>query len=358
MRHLQILHYVTQWLWLTDRFVYGPISASRHDTMIVSRGEICNEKIFPHPFVISLAHWAGPTPTEGTETAQAMIRMIGQARPDVVHLHHGYGLPDAAAIAARLEVPLVVSLWGYDATVLLRSDPERCSVLLRTADRVLVPSQFFARITEALGISNDRIRVIPGGVDTSYFSPTPVPVPPRVAFIGRFVEKKGIDVLLEAWPHVRAAVPGARLTMLGYGAPAPTASRDLGIRVLAPDPLRAQAQCRSLIRRSRLYVSPSRTASNGDSESQHIGNVEAQASGRPVVTTAHGPIPEFVRHNETGLVVPENDAESLSAAITVLLTDHARCQQFGLNAQRWAKSFDVRRVSRLHDELYEDVDGG
>lgn len=325
--------------------------------MIVSRSEICNRGIFPHPDIMSLEHRVGPTPAEGAETAQVITEMLGPARPDVVHLHHGYSLPDAAAIAARLAVPLVVSLWGYDATVLLRSDPERYSVLLRMADRILVASQFFARITEALGVSGDRIRVIPGSVDTSYFSPTSVPVSPNVAFIGRFVEKKGVDILLEAWPHVRAAVPRARLTMLGYGVRSPTGSRDLGIRVLATDPTRAQAQCRSLIRRSRLYVSPSRTASNGDSESQHIGNIEAQASGRPVVTTAHGPIPEFVRHNETGLVVPENDVEALSTAISVLLTDHARCRLFGLNGQYWAKYFDVRRVSRLHDELYEDAAG-
>jgi len=85
--------------------------------------------------------------------------------------------------------------------------------------------------------------------------------------------------------------------------------------------------------------------------------MEAQASGRPVVTTAHGPIPEFVRHGVTGLVVPENDTEALAAAIIGLLTDYPRCQLLGGNGREWARRFDVRHVSVLLDELYEEVAG-
>ena len=207
-----------------------------------------------------------------------ITRILGPSRPDLVHLHHGYGLPDATAIAGRLGVPLVVSFWGYDVTALPSKEPERLVRYLGVPDVVLVPSQFLARKVIALGAEPARIRVLPGSVDTTFFRPTPLPAAPRVTFVGRFVPKKGVDTLLRAWTLVRRALPEGELTLLGYGDAAPQSNQALGVRVLMPDPVNPRGQVRDLIRQCRVYVSPSMTGPDGDSESQHVGNLEAQAA--------------------------------------------------------------------------------
>jgi glycosyltransferase involved in cell wall biosynthesis len=288
-------------------------------------------------------------------TASVVQTLLGPDLPDVVHLHHGYSLPDAAAIARSLGCPLVVSFWGYDATALPLREPRRILDHARQIDLALVPSRFLAERVTALGVAADRIRTIPASVDVRYFAPSPVPIQPRVAFVGRFVPKKGIDILLEAWPRVRRAEPEAQLTILGFGGPAPRSDPGAGIRVLFTDPIDPRAQVRSLIRACRVYVAPSRTAPDGDAESQHVGNLEAQASGRPVVTTDHAALPEFVRHGINGYLVPQADAKALAEALIVLLHNHAECARLGEAGVTWASSLDVASAAARYDEIYRDL---
>jgi len=326
-----VLHYVTEWLWLSDTFVYLPINASKREDLVFSRGELQNLEVFPHP------------------------RVLGAVKPDVIHLHHGYCVQDAVALAGALKVPLVASYWGYDVTALPRERGADYVRLLQRPDRVVVPSRYLKAAVESLGVDKDRVRVIPGPVDTSLFRATPVPTEPHVLFVGRFVDKKGIDILLRAWPTVLASVPAAFLTLLGYGDGLSTSNLPPRVVVRSPDPGTPRLQVRDELRSARVYVSPSRTAANGDAESQHIGNLEAQSSGRPVVTTLHGAIPEFVSHGATGLVVPENDVDALSDALIGLLQNYPLCQSLGTIGQQWVSRFSVDRICSEFDNLYREV---
>lgn len=358
MSHVHVLHYVTQWLWLSDSFVHGPIAAGSHRSTVVSRGPVVNEHVYRHPAVLTVADGAGVAPAEGDDTADAAVAALaGTAPVDVVHLHHGYGLPDALAIAGRLGVPLVVSFWGYDVTALPRTRPDLYRGAFDRVAKVVVPSTYLLRVVERLGAPASKLVRLPGSVDTTFFAPTPVPDEPRVAFVGRFARKKGIDLLCSAWAAVRARVPGAELRIVGYGdgIEALVVGAGPGVTVEPPDAAAPRAQVRDLIRWCRVYVSPSRTGPDGDAESQHIGNLEAQASGRPVVTTDHGGIPEFVQAGRTGLVVPEGDAGALAGALCALLADAPRCAAMAAAAQAWAATFDVRARAAALDRLYEEV---
>jgi glycosyltransferase involved in cell wall biosynthesis len=359
-----VLHCLTQWMWLSDSFVYGPISASRHRTVAFSRMEVINAHVYPPPAdLFSLSSVAEQKnscelPAEGPPTANALARFLGPIRADVVHLHHGYNLPDASAIASLLRVPLVVSFWGYDVTAMPAREPERLYAYLSAPDVILVPSRFLMQKVEALGVDRSRIRVLPGSVDTQRFRPTLLPAEPRVAFVGRFVPKKGIDTLMQAWPAVRRAVPRAELTLLGYGAEVPQADSGMGIRVLAPDLADPRGQVSDLIRWCRVYVAPSKTSPDGDAESQHIGNLEAQAAGRTVLTTDHGPIPEFVEHLISGFVVPQGDPDALASAAIALLRDYDLCSAIGERARLAAQRFNVSVTGAMLDALYDDLASG
>lgn len=365
MNRRTVLHCLTQWMWLSDSFIYGPISVSAHRPVAFSRMEVVNAHIYPPPpdlFCLANAASQGrefaDIPAEGSQTAAAVARFLGPIGADVVHLHHGYNLPDASAIASALDVPLVVSFWGYDVTALPARDPERVSAFLSRPDLILVPSCFLARTVEALGCDSARIRVLPGSVDTRYFAPGPLPEAPRVAFVGRFVEKKGIDTLVQAWPEVRRGVPDAELILLGYGGRRPSTDISAGIRVLAADPADPRGQVRDLIRWCRVYVSPSKTGPDGDAESQHIGNLEAQAVARAVLTTDHGPIPEFVEHDVSGIVVPQGDPDALASAMVSLLRDYDLCRRVAQTGCAAVQRFDVSVAGAALDALYDDLSSG
>ena len=84
-------------------------------------------------------------------------------------------------------------------------------------------------------------------------------------------------------------------------------------------------------------------------------NLEAQASGRPVVTTRHGGIPEYVRDGETALVVPEADPGALADALVRVVTDDALAARLGGAGPAWAARFDVAACAARHDDLYDDL---
>ena len=104
-------------------------------------------------------------------------------------------------------------------------------------------------------------------------------------------------------------------------------------------------------------MAPSRTTADGDAESLLLVNLEAQATGRPVVTTDHGGIPEFVRAGETALVVPEADAGALADAIVTLLRDDALAERLAAAGPEWAARFDVSGCVARVDEVYDAVMG-
>jgi glycosyltransferase involved in cell wall biosynthesis len=194
-------------------------------------------------------------------------------------------------------------------------------------------------------------------VDTTFFTPTPVPDgPPVVGFVGRLVPKKGLDVLLRAWPEVREALPAARLHVLGDGPLASLRDPDDDTVVWhLPDAARRHEQVRELIRRTHLMVTPSRTGPDGDSESLLLVNLEAGASGRPVVSTQHGGIPEYVLDGHSGLLVPEADPQALATGIVRVLTDADLAQRLAAGGVEQAKRWDVSACAARVDDLYDEL---
>lgn len=300
----------------------------------------------------------GSTVTERRAITLALASVATAYRARIVHHHHGYRAHDVEGVCKRLRLPLVISAHGHDVTAFAREWPVDFGNTFLIASAVIVPSTFLIPYVEALGTPRERITVIPSGVDLAWFQPSPLPNSdhPRALFAGRFVEKKGIDVLMRAWPKVLSQIPEARLHVLGFG-PLEDLARSGGtsVRVELADPTRRAEQLRDAIRGARVVVTPSRTAADGDAETLLLVNLEAQASGRPLVTTRHGGIPEYVAEGETALVVPENDADALAEALVRVLNDDQLAIRLASAGPEWARRFSVDdcvgRVDALYDAL-------
>lgn len=337
--------------------MHAHVARSAHRGVVVSRDALEHRAAFPHRPVRSLAAAEHIPSARGRRAARtaALLAIAAGERADLVHVHFGYAAPDVVGLVRRRRLPFVLSLHGDDATALPRQQPGHYAELVSVVDRVIVPSRWLADRAEALGFAADRIEVVPAGVDTERFRPSPLPVgAPTVAFVGRLVEKKGLDVLLAAWPRVLAAVPDARLRVLGDGPsrtllePAPP-----GVEHVEPVPARRHDQVRELLAGSTVVASPSRTSAAGDAESLLLVNLEAQASGRPVVTTRHGGIPEFVEEGVSARVVPEGDPVALAAALIEVLADHELAVRLGAAGPAVAARFEVRRCSAAVDAVYD-----
>lgn len=339
---MRVLHAVPRWLPPTERFVVEQIAASRLPGVVVSRER-------PMPGVprvrptVSLARLGSDR-----AVSLALPPLAVAARAGLVHVHFGYRLRDARYLLGRR--PVAVSLFGHDVTGFRRDWPSYYDGVLDRVDAVVVPSRFLAGAALAAGAREDRLHVLPPGVDTTWFRPTPLPTgDPEVAFIGRFVEKKGLDVLLAAWPAVRRAVPQAHLRLLGAGPlePLARAAQGAGVEVVVGT---GREAVRAALRRSTVVCSPSRTASDGDAESLLLVNLEAQACGRPVVTTRHAAVPEFVAEGRTAFVVPEGDASALAEALVTLLRDRSAAERLAAAGPGFADGYDVSTCARRIDE--------
>ena len=353
-----IIHYVSSWLPLSQQFVHAQITSSKFRSVVVTREELSNTSTFRHPNIVRIA---GPTvsfpPVRTVYRTLKLLRTAQTQRAALFHLHFGYSIRDVIPFVRLSRLPFMVSLHGHDVTALVHANPQYYGTTLARAHLVVVPSEFLAQRAIALGVHPERIRKISAGVDTKLFVPTPIGARPTILFVGRLVEKKGIEVLLEAWPAVLSRVPSAKLLVLGEG-PLSGLVRGQRVTLIAPDHDRPRQQVADLIRDARVVVSPSRTARDGDSESCLLVNLEAMASGRPVVSTKHGGIPEFVIDGKTGILVPESDASALSAAIQWLATDLSLAQRLGHAGSHHARKYDAALAGTDIDALYDSLIAG
>jgi glycosyltransferase involved in cell wall biosynthesis len=355
-----VLHYMQHWLPLSEQFVHAIVSGTRHPSVVVSRTTPSNRAAFPQEPVVSLGRLLPPprafTPTERRLLTAALLAIAWRHKVRLVHSHHGYRLPDVEGLVLRRRLPWVVSLYGHDATAFVGEWGGYLVNGFEHVDAVVLLSKFLIPRVVELGVPEERIHVIPCGVDTSFFTPSPLPAEPEVLFVGRFVEKKGIDVLLEAWPRVRKKIPDARLRFVGFG---PLEHLVLaagpGVEYEPADPDRRAVQLRDALRRARVVCTPSKTSASGDVETLLIVNLEAQASGRPVVTTWHGGVPEYVSDRETALLVPEADAGALAEALIEVLSDDGLAERLGAAGPGHVRQYDNTAVSAQFDALYETL---
>jgi colanic acid/amylovoran biosynthesis glycosyltransferase len=110
------------------------------------------------------------------------------------------------------------------------------------------------------------------------------------------------------------------------------------------------------VRESRLLCLPSVTAPNGDQEGLGMVLLEAAATGRPVVGTAHGGIPEAVVDGTTGYLVPEHDVTALADRLVALLRDPQLGERLGKAGRDMVvERFNLHRQTEKLESLYRSL---
>lgn len=254
---------------------------------------------------------------------------------DAVHAHYLFPTGYFALLAsAGRRKPLVLFSHGTDLLMARRGWPVSAmtAFAVSRAAVVVAPSEAHARaLAETFGLSSDRVRVVPSGIDREMFSPNERqsanagehPTGPSILFAGALDDNKGAGCgdLLEA-----VALPGleaAHLTVVGAGPLRDdlVARADrLGItdRVTFLAPLPSEKIAELLASADVLAVVPR------ERESLGLIALEARASHVPVVATRVGGLPEHVVAGVSGELVDPGDIGQLASALKLALERSSR----------------------------------
>ncbi|MFT4167481.1 MAG: glycosyltransferase family 4 protein [Microlunatus sp.] len=298
----------------------------------------------------------------GPVTAVRVRRWLRQGGFDLVHLHEPI-TPSIALLALRYaEVPVVATY--HTATPRSRTMQVAGDALRRLIEKIdagIAVSES-ARDVVVRHLGRDPV-VIPNGFDHAWFrsGPTtsaPVPVPasgrwrggerPRLTFVGRLDEpRKGLAVLLEALPAIRAAVGEVEVCLAGHGI-APGRSRALrGVRVLGGIDDESK---RALLAGTDVFVAPQVAR-----ESFGIVLLEALAAGAEVVASDLSAFVELLQRPGDGLagqLFRRGDPLALAAAVTRVLSDGVRRQP---SAAVHAAGYDWSEVAPRIAQVYSAV---
>jgi glycosyltransferase involved in cell wall biosynthesis len=321
-------------------------------------------------------------PPEAIPKDELLPHMLGFGRhlarewqtgpPDVVHSHFWMsGLASLHAVR-ELGLPLVHTYHAL-GTVKRRhqrhadtSPPARIACEKEVGvgcDRIIATCRDEVAELAAMGISAERVDVVPCGVDTGAFTPHgPAaergPYRHRLIQVGRVVPRKGAAVSVTALTRL----PGVELLVVG-GPPAGRLDDDPEVRRLrdlahglgVADRVRftgavADEDVAPLLRSADVVLCP------GDYEPFGIVPLEAMACGRPVVATAVGGQLDTVADPATGRLVPPRDPDALARAVADLLADPAAREACGeAGRRRVLGTYGWTRVAAATEAVYFGV---
>ena len=302
----------------------------------------------------------------------AIVAPVLASRADLVHVHLGEDLavlPVGAAAARLHRLPLVLTVHTSLRHTLAVSDL-RSAVLKtfggpierwgeRSAEAVVVITPRLCRLLLSDGVDEDRVHVIPPGVNPSLFDgPFEDPFAgvgrPRVLFVGRLAPQKGVRNLVAAAGLLED--PSAQVLLVGDGPERPALEREAE-RIGLGDRLHflgfvAHDRLPAVLAHADLLVLPSLY--------EELGTVllEAMQAGLPIVASKTGGIPDVIEDGVNGLLVPPGNPEALAHAIDRLLADRDLAYRLSEGARERGKDYDWEVLAERVLAVYRGVTAG
>ena len=291
-----------------------------------------------------------------------MLEILRRHNTDLLHVQCVSSNAHYALMARlALGLPLIVTSQGertMDAGRSYENSPYMNLVMRRAlaeADHITACSQNTLDDLEQYCSSpfGKRGCVICNGVRTDDFDlAKPYAHPkPYILGIGRMVPRKGFDVLIEAF--AKAGLSSHDLLIAGDGTERKALEQTVqkhGLEGRVHFPGRADRKtAAALFKGCSFFVLPSRQEPMG------IVNLEAMACGKPVIASRTGGVPEIVMEDETGLLVPPEDATALAEALRRLANDETQRARMGAAGMNRAKKFTWLSIANSYREMYEST---
>ncbi len=296
-------------------------------------------------------------------------RRLGRRKQfDVIHVH--WALPHFLfGRGAARGSPVVTTFYGAELSLANSSLPGLRRLLIsaaRRSDRTVAISRHTAGQVESLcGV---RPEVIPYGVGLPVSAGgdrEPLPSSPggdfSVLFVGRLVERKGVDILLRAAAQFSQS-ESARLGLVIVGDGPERHRLESLARELELDRWVefkgrvGNAELQRCYRSARVFVLPAIVDRRGDTEGLGVVLLEAMSYGIPVVASKTGGITDIVEDEINGLVVEPGDPAALAAALERLARDPALASRLGAAGRCTVESrFSWDAIVERWEQLYSGL---
>ena len=293
-------------------------------------------------------------------TAWRLTRVIRDIRPHIVHAHDPHAVA-VAGLALAMKPPNPAPPLVASRRVDFRFRPNAFSKWkYRQVDRFICASEAIRDMVIADGMPPDQVVTVHEGIDLEHVAAAPAAgihaefwLPhgaPVVGNVAALVPHKGQKHLIDAFALVVRDLPDARLIIAGEGELRPALERQIREHRLEKHVVLAgfRPDVLSLMKGFDLFALSSVTEGLGTSV------LDAMACERAVVATAAGGVPEIVRDEETGVLVPPRDAPAMARAIVRLLRDPDLRRRFGrAGLAHVTRHFSAERMVRETVRVYE-----
>jgi len=214
----------------------------------------------------------------------------------------------------------------------------------------------------------DKIKVLPMGCDVDKFSPhnrSEVFFKETldldgiiILFVGRLADVKGVTYLIDAMADEALKNTNATLVIVGDG-PLRKSLEEKVANLGLCDTVKlfghaSHEQLSTIYASADIFCSPSIIAKDGNREGFLVTNVEASASGLPVVTTKN--TMSYV-DNQTAYTVDDKDSKQLSNALCRLVSDKSERTRLGENGMQWAKQLAWNKVAKRYADVICEAGG-
>lgn len=288
--------------------------------------------------------WRDPTPNRGRRFGQALV-LARELPPEASALHaHFLHTPASVARYTALILGLPWTLSAHAKDIWTTPDWEKSQKLTEARWTVTCTAANEAHL-RSLAPTAD-LALVYHGLDLRRFPPPAAPRPARdgadakdplrLLSVGRLVEKKGTDVLIEALARLPQGLAW-RFDHVG-GGPLSAKMRRLAERRGVADRIHwhgpvTQQEVLRCYREADLFVLASRIAADGDRDGLPNVLMEAQSQALPVLASNLSAIAELVEDGVTGRLVPPDDPAALARELAILIRDPALRSRFGRAGQ-------------------------
>jgi colanic acid/amylovoran biosynthesis glycosyltransferase len=297
----------------------------------------------------------------------AALRSVVDRHPAaLLHIYFGHSGVHLLPFIERWPHPTVVSFHGMDAMPRPQHKnylPRLCR-LLQKVPLVLVRSQSLGKVLIERGCDPSKIRLnrtsVPLGPFPFKQREEPADGAWQVIQASRLIEKKGLDLTLQAFARFRSRFPRAQLSLVGDGPLLPalqSLAEELGVREAVSFPgFLAPAELANALLSAHLFIHPSRKTSGEDQEGVPNSLLEAMATGLPIVATRHGGIPEVIRDGENGVLCPENEIEPLANALLQLAGHPEKAWPLGASGAETVRlEFSPEKAIAALEAIYDEA---
>jgi glycosyltransferase involved in cell wall biosynthesis len=279
--------------------------------------------------------------------------------PDHLHAHWAT-MPTSAVHTAGhfLEIPYSFTSHAWD----IYKQPLMLSKKFEKAAFAVTISEYNKRfLSDQYSGADEKTFVVRCGINLERFKYVTAQNdvnPPNILFVGRLIEKKGAEILIQACSQLKKGGFAFQCIIVGDGPLQPELEKqvqrlDLVEEVLFTGGL-DQDSLMAYWQTASVFVLPCLVAANNDRDGIPVALMEAMALGLPVISTTVSGIPELIENRISGLLVPPGDSTELAEAVIQILSDKDQAIVYARRARvKIEREYNITQNALQKAELFE-----